>query len=68
MILIFVINAMMSKTVFELFAFFEWIYVCFFYTTEAEMDKSKKKNNKVLINDLIHLHSDLIFDHFDVNA
>ncbi len=43
MILIFVINAMMSKTVFELFAFFEWIYVCFFYPTEAEMDKSKKK-------------------------
>ncbi len=68
MILIFVINAMMSKTVFELFAFFEWIYVCFFYPTEAEMDKSKKKKKKVSLNDLIHLHSDLIFDHFDVNA
>ncbi len=42
MMLIFVINAMMSKTVFELFAFFEWIYVYLFYPTEAEMDKSKK--------------------------
>ncbi len=41
MILIFVIDAMMSKTVFELFAFFEWICL-FFYPTEAEMDKSKK--------------------------
>ncbi len=41
----------------------------FFFPTEAEMDKSKKKkNNKVSLNDLIHLHSDLIFDHFDVNA
>ncbi len=32
------------------------------------MDKAKKQNNKVSLNDLIHLHSDLIFDHFDVNA
>ncbi len=41
----------------------------FFYPTEAEMDKSKKnKKKQVSLNDLIHLHSDLIFDHFDVNA
>ncbi len=30
------------------------------------MDKSKK--NKASLNYLKHLHSDLIFDHFDVNA
>ncbi len=68
MILIFVIDAMMSKTVFELFAFFEWIYVCFSIPQRQKWIKAKKNNNKVSLNDLIHLHSDLIFDHFDVNA
>ncbi len=46
MILIFVIDAMMSKTVFELFAFFEWIYVCFSIPQRQKWIKAKKKKNK----------------------
>ncbi len=41
MILIFVINAMMSKTVFELFAFFEWIYVFFSFPQRKKWIKAK---------------------------
>ncbi len=46
MILIFVIDAMMSKTVFELFAFFEWIYVCFSIPQRQKWIKQKNKTIK----------------------
>lgn len=43
-------------------------YMSVFSIPQRQKWIKAKKNKKASLNDLIHLHSDLIFDHFDVNA
>lgn len=43
-------------------------YMSVFSSPQRQKWIKAKKKKKGSLNDLIHLHSDLIFDHFDVNA